>query len=392
MRLQSLMNYVEKIIMNLFKGALKRHLSYQGGQRFFYSHSNQLMIKSGILASKVKFLLPSILVLGTACSLGWGSFFLFNSPETIKVVSNEIDESIDKPGIGGFGEIKEVMMATPSEIENEKVKDALLGISESEPELPQETAQKSKQVKSKGPALRKVKYRVRRGESIDAIAKRFHVSVGAIAGSSNLRRVDDLHEGQQLFIPSQEGFFYNIRKGDRLATILGKYRVALSKFLSANADVDADLLDVGDDIFLPGAKPRNLIRGWFIPVVSRIITSGYGWRSFPRRSFHKGLDLKAIYAPIRAARGGVVTFSGWLGSYGRAVVIKHSGGYKTLYAHLSRAYIRKGQRVQQGRVLGRSGNTGYSFGPHLHFEVTKDGKNISPHRILKGLRRRRRRR
>jgi murein DD-endopeptidase MepM/ murein hydrolase activator NlpD len=77
-----------------------------------------------------------------------------------------------------------------------------------------------------------------------------------------------------------------------------------------------------------------------------------------------------------------VIFSGWWGGYGRAVIIDHGHGFSTVYAHLSRAYVRKGQRIDKHEVLGLSGSTGYSTGPHLHFEVRRNGETQDPMRYL----------
>ena len=252
-------------------------VSYQGGERFFYAYKGENRLKTGLFVAKVKYFLPTIIVLGSACSLGWGSYFLFNSPAAAEVVSHDSEFARKAvAGVGGVGAIDDSKVTKSSDIykvEDEKRKDALLGISESEPELPV-GSEDSEIIEDKKPVLQKMKYRVRPGDSIDTIARKFRVSVGSIAGSSNLIVVDDLKIGQVLYIPSQEGFFYKIKKNDRLAYILNKYRVTLDKFLRLNANVNPDLLDVGDDIFLPGAKPKNIVRGWFIPVVSRIITSG----------------------------------------------------------------------------------------------------------------------
>ena len=107
---------------------------------------------------------------------------------------------------------------------------------------------------------------------------------------------------------------------------------------------------------------------------------------FQEPGFHEGLDLKSYYAPVKASKSGKVIYSGWLGGYGYTVVIDHGNNMKTLYAHNSRLYVKKGAYVQRGQVISRSGNTGYSFGPHLHFEVIKNGKSVDPRKYLKNLR------
>jgi murein DD-endopeptidase MepM/ murein hydrolase activator NlpD len=94
---------------------------------------------------------------------------------------------------------------------------------------------------------------------------------------------------------------------------------------------------------------------------------------------HTGIDISAHSGtPIKAAAGGEVVFAGWWGGYGNVVIIDHGGGISTLYAHCSAIYVRKGQSVSQGEVIAAVGSTGLSTGPHLHFEVRKNGKPVDP--------------
>jgi murein DD-endopeptidase MepM/ murein hydrolase activator NlpD len=116
------------------------------------------------------------------------------------------------------------------------------------------------------------------------------------------------------------------------------------------------------------------------------VTSGYGYRIHPvsgQRLFHHGIDLRAREGTrIYAAQSGKVIFVGWLGGYGRLVVIKHDDKYTTRYGHLSKITVRSGQKVKSGTVIGLSGDTGYSTGPHLHFEVRCKGKSIDPAKYI----------
>lgn len=116
------------------------------------------------------------------------------------------------------------------------------------------------------------------------------------------------------------------------------------------------------------------------------ITSPFGWRIHPilgSSRFHSGLDFGADYgSAIRAADSGVVIFAGWYGGYGNAVVINHGKGISTLYGHTSKLFVTEGQSVQRGEVIADTGSTGLSTGPHLHFEVRKDGEPVDPMNFL----------
>ena len=118
-----------------------------------------------------------------------------------------------------------------------------------------------------------------------------------------------------------------------------------------------------------------------LPVHGRM-TSPYGERFHPilgYMRFHKGVDLAATAGtPIVAAADGRVISAGWSGGYGRAVVIAHAGGVETRYGHMSRIAASAGEIVHRGEVIGYVGSSGLSTGPHLHFEVTRNGRPVNP--------------
>lgn len=115
------------------------------------------------------------------------------------------------------------------------------------------------------------------------------------------------------------------------------------------------------------------------------VTSHYGWRTDPlngQHRFHAGQDLRAAYGQdVRAATDGVVTFAGEQSGYGLVVVVSHASGLETRYAHLSTAEVAPGDRVNAGSVIARSGNSGRTTGPHLHFEVRHQGQPVDPAQV-----------
>ncbi|MBD2089288.1 peptidoglycan DD-metalloendopeptidase family protein [Microcoleus sp. FACHB-1515] len=116
------------------------------------------------------------------------------------------------------------------------------------------------------------------------------------------------------------------------------------------------------------------------------ITSGFGMRVHPilgYRRLHAGIDFGGAYgSPIRAADAGTVIFAGWYGGYGKAVIVSHGDGLTTLYGHASTIYVSEGQIVQRGQTIAALGSTGFSTGPHLHFEVRQAGEPIDPQQYL----------
>lgn len=116
--------------------------------------------------------------------------------------------------------------------------------------------------------------------------------------------------------------------------------------------------------------------------ISGPITSPFGWRTHPifgTALFHSGLDIGTDYGePVRAADGGTVIYAGWMGGYGKAVIIDHGGGISTLYGHNSELVVSAGQAVQKGQVIAYAGATGYATGPHVHFEVRVNGSPVDP--------------
>ncbi|MTW21993.1 M23 family metallopeptidase [Allochromatium palmeri] len=130
-------------------------------------------------------------------------------------------------------------------------------------------------------------------------------------------------------------------------------------------------------------RPRSAsaqISGW--PVRSGYITSGYGFRVHPvrnKRQFHSGVDFSSPRgAPVQAVADGLVVFSGRRNGYGNLVDIRHRDGLVTRYAHNSANLVREGDLVRQGQKIAAVGSTGTATGPHVHFEVLRNGQAVNP--------------
>ncbi len=122
---------------------------------------------------------------------------------------------------------------------------------------------------------------------------------------------------------------------------------------------------------------------WPVPLANKRISSYYGWRDLDgdgkKEDWHLGIDIPGVTGTdIYAANGGTVITAKWHYSYGNYVIVDHGGGRTTLYAHASKLLVNVGDTVKQGEVIAKVGNTGNSFGAHLHFEVRQDGKTQNP--------------
>ena len=122
------------------------------------------------------------------------------------------------------------------------------------------------------------------------------------------------------------------------------------------------------------------------PVSPLVVSSPYGSRVHPiagEPSFHAGVDLEApLEQPVRAAEVGTVVFSAWNGGYGKVIELQHDAHWATRYGHLDVLLVRPGSVVKKGQVIGLSGNTGLSTGPHVHFELRRDGDALDPEYFL----------
>lgn len=147
-----------------------------------------------------------------------------------------------------------------------------------------------------------------------------------------------------------------------------------------------DLSELADRLLEPAAGSCAVAGACAAPWAHTLpggrLTSGYGLRKDPVTGVaetHEGIDLAAKHgAPILAYADGVVRFSGWQAGYGRIVVVQHADGTESAYAHNSRNLVKAGERVAKGTVLAEVGSSGRSTGPHLHFEIRKEGRAVDP--------------
>lgn len=243
------------------------------------------------------------------------------------------------------------------------------------------------------------------GETLGGIAAKYGTDTETIKSLNSISDERSLRVGQQLKVMTAKGVVHKISVGDTLWDIARAYQVAATAIYDANPGLKGSALKLGKEIIIPGAKPlvvrqtatsRGSSRttstsdkstgssassssGFRWPV-SGHITSGFGQRW---GKLHAGLDIGVPSATaVKAAAAGTVMYAGWALGYGYLVEIKHSGGYETRYGHNSKILVKVGQEVEKGQTVSLSGSTGFSTGPHVHFEVRKNGTPISPLTVL----------
>lgn len=237
-------------------------------------------------------------------------------------------------------------------------------------------------------------YTVKSGDAISTIARKFGLgNISTLIAINDIDNVRTLRAGQKLRIPSMDGLVHSVKKGESLNSISVKYHVSVEELADTN-DLTTHQLHVGQELFIPGAKMdatslRKAMGELFTyPIkASWRLTSRFGSRKDPFtgvQSNHTGIDMACpTGTPIYAAMSGSVVYSGWSNIFGNYVIINHGNGYQTLYGHMSKILARKGQSVSQGTRIGLVGSTGYSTGPHLHLTVYKNGRLVDPLTLLK---------
>lgn len=185
-------------------------------------------------------------------------------------------------------------------------------------------------------------------------------------------------------INSQQEYIQRaIAKNESMINKLRTDRVAYQK---AERELAKQSASIGSYINKTASESNVQVASGFIKPIQGRITSPFGWRTHPifnSRSFHSGIDIGGPnLGAIRASNSGKVIYSGWYGGYGKVVILEHGvingKPITTLYAHMSSIKVSNGQKVTKGDVVGYEGTTGYSTGPHCHFEVRVNGQPNNP--------------
>ena len=283
---------------------------------------------------------------------------------------------------------------------------ATINISDPEPAPTMTTNEKtallattiSEEAAKEGPRDKVIEYVVEQGDTISGIAQKFNISVATMLWSNNLTYYSVIKPGKTLKILPTTGLLHKVKKGESLSAIAKKYKSDVDKILEANKLSSADQVAIGNNLIIPdGVKPAAVITThttpssifsapkttntntrllW--PTSAKRITQYYWWR-------HAAIDIGApTGTPIYAAESGTVEVAGWsTGGYGNYIIINHGNGMKTLYAHSSKLYVHKGEKVSRGQTIMAMGSTGWSTGPHLHFEVRVNGYKQNPLSYIK---------
>lgn len=255
-------------------------------------------------------------------------------------------------------------------------------------------------------------YTVERGDAMSKIAEKFGVKVASILYNNKEALNDDPHglkPGMKLLIPPVDGIYYTWKEGDTLEKVAAEFKAEADDIINfPGNDVDLTNPDFkpGTLVMIPGGSRELIDWTQFVPTITRGSNTGtsniggtacsgglvgdgvFGWPTNGPHTIsgnnytagHLAIDITANEGdPVFASDAGVVTMAGWSQyGYGNVVMIDHGNGYVTVYAHLSRIDVSVCMSVGQGALIGLAGNTGNSFGAHLHFEIRLGGANVNP--------------
>jgi murein DD-endopeptidase MepM/ murein hydrolase activator NlpD len=265
------------------------------------------------------------------------------------------------------------------------------------------------------PRYQSLIYRVSRGDAMLSIADEFDLKSESIL-YVNTQLEDNPHNlkpGMELLIPPVDGIYHEWKDGDTFESVAEEFDANpedIINFPGNNIDLTDPEVEIGSTVMIPGGSRE--LRNWEQDLVTVArgandgtggvdqtnicgggpVASGFGWpagsHAISGNGYgpgHLGIDIQANEGePVYAAGSGIVTMAqgGWNYGYGNVVQIDHGNGYVTIYAHLSQINVSVCTPVGQGAVIGAAGNTGNSFGAHLHFEVRQGGSNVNPYQIV----------
>ena len=222
---------------------------------------------------------------------------------------------------------------------------------------------------------------VQKGDTLWGLSRKYKVPLKKIIQANSIQPTKRLQIGEKLLIPGApvEGTWYRVKAGDTLWSIARRHNMEPQDLQRINRISSPRTLQIGTRIRIQGDHSLSFGNPLRVPLV---VTSKYGYRPHPvthRYQRHEGIDFRASTGTrVYASRAGRVIFAGRRGGYGKIVGIEHEGDFTTWYGHLSRIRVRVGQTVSKGKVIGLSGNTGISTGPHLHFEIRYKGRSENP--------------
>lgn len=238
------------------------------------------------------------------------------------------------------------------------------------------------------------KHKIRSGDSVWELSKKNGVRTGTLlwANSDIIRDPARLPLGKEIVIPNMDAIEVRVKRGETIWSLAKKFSVNAPEIAKFNNLATGAALKPGEKIYVPNpnfaiqavvraAREENP-SGLIWPATYRIVNSEFGFRVHPvrkRRIFHEGIDIGGGRgSTVFAAGDGRVSFVGWMRGYGKIIVIRHQDGLTTRYAHLSSTRVTRGQRVEQGQLIGSIGATGLATGPNLHFEIRKNGLPQDP--------------
>jgi murein DD-endopeptidase MepM/ murein hydrolase activator NlpD len=243
-------------------------------------------------------------------------------------------------------------------------------------------------------ALSYTVYRVKKGDMIGTLAEEFGITQDTLISVNKIKNSRTIQIDQYLKVPLIPGILHTVpTDGETIDIIAQKYEVSAEKFAEVYNISQTQTLQAGTTLLVPDAKLdratlQEINGDMFLWPLHRAIriSSYFAWRRSPftgTRQWHNGLDLPAPSGTsIFAAYDGTVSTVSYNATYGNYIILTHRSGYQTLYGHMSSTLVSVGDYVWTNTVIGRVGSTGQSTGPHLHFTVYKNGREVDPSSLL----------